>query len=320
MAEEVKLEDTIRGTFGTTKATTGAAQNDDGTPTCVVLEQGTAMGYAPTCTNKATGLYEVAIVCSAANGFEVGKEYSSYVVVLVDGVTRRGPVPGVSSFIIRARSADDLAYPQTTGRGTLVAADGSVSPNWADVKSPTTTLALTGTTVGTATTVTGGATSAALTTAQTDLTTLVARVTAAVATATSLATAQTDLTTLISRVTAAVATASALTTAQTDLTTLIARVTAAVATASALATAQSAISALPSAATIATAVADKAIDGVKTVRGVLTRMDAFVKGKATGLGGATAAFYAADGTTKVIEATQDVDLGTREAASTAAGD
>lgn len=50
-----------------------------------------------------------------------------------------------------ARQVDDLAYPQTSGRGTLVAADGSVSPNWADVKSPTTTVNLSGTTVKTAT-------------------------------------------------------------------------------------------------------------------------------------------------------------------------
>lgn len=48
-----------------------------------------------------------------------------------------------------ARQIDDLSYPATSGRSTLVAADGSVSPNWADVKSPTTTLALTGTTIAT---------------------------------------------------------------------------------------------------------------------------------------------------------------------------
>jgi hypothetical protein len=51
----------------------------------------------------------------------------------------------------QARGINDLAYPQTSGRGTLVAADGSVSPNWADVKSPTTTVNLSGTTVKTAT-------------------------------------------------------------------------------------------------------------------------------------------------------------------------
>lgn len=48
-----------------------------------------------------------------------------------------------------ARQVDDLAYPATSGRSTLVAADGSVSPNWADVKSPTTTVDLSGTTIKT---------------------------------------------------------------------------------------------------------------------------------------------------------------------------
>jgi hypothetical protein len=41
--------------------------------------------------------------------------------------------------------------PATAGRDALVAADGSVSPNWADVKSPTTVVGLSGTTVKTAT-------------------------------------------------------------------------------------------------------------------------------------------------------------------------
>lgn len=81
-----------------------------------------------------------------------------------------------------------------------------------------------------------------------------------------------------------------------------------------------AIAALPSAAAIATAVLNAAIDGAKTVRGALTRVDAFVKGKATGLNSATATFYAADGTTPVIVANQDTTAGTRAAPTTAAGD
>lgn len=56
-----------------------------------------------------------------------------------------------TSFFLQtgARQIVDLAYPQTSGRGTLVAADGSVSPNWGDVKSPTTTVGLSGTTIAT---------------------------------------------------------------------------------------------------------------------------------------------------------------------------
>jgi hypothetical protein len=62
------------------------------------------------------------------------------------------------------------------------------------------------------------------------------------------------------------------------------------------------------------------IDGAETAKGVLARMDAVNKGKATGLNSATATFYRADGVTKAIEATQDVSAGTRDAATTATGD
>jgi hypothetical protein len=54
--------------------------------------------------------------------------------------------------------------PAVAGRTAAVAADGSISPNWADVKSPTTSLALTGTTVGTTTNVTNAPTAGDLTT------------------------------------------------------------------------------------------------------------------------------------------------------------
>lgn len=103
---DVKLEDTIDGTFGTATFATGAATDADSTPTCVVLEQGTAIAYAPTITNKAVGLYNVQVVCSAANGFEVGKQYSLYVVVTMATVVVRGPVAGISAFTIRTGSVD----------------------------------------------------------------------------------------------------------------------------------------------------------------------------------------------------------------------
>ncbi len=69
-----------------------------------------------------------------------------------------------------------------------------------------------------------------------------------------------------------------------------------------------------------TAIWTYVLEGARTPRGVLRRLDALIKGKATGLVGTTAAFYADDGTTKLIEATQDTGAGTRTAASTAAGD
>lgn len=114
---EIKLDDTLRVTFPTLVFATGAAVDADGTPTCVVLEQGSALAYAPTVTNKATGLYEVAIVCTTANGFEVAKEYTAYVVTVIGAVTARVPV---ASFIIRTNSADTIittlmAYSHDTG-------------------------------------------------------------------------------------------------------------------------------------------------------------------------------------------------------------
>lgn len=73
-------------------------------------------------------------------------------------------------------------------------------------------------------------------------------------------------------------------------------------------------------AAIAAAVMSYAHEAGRTVLGVLRRLDALMTGKATGLIGATVAFFRPDGTTKAIEATQDVAAGTRETASTVGGD
>lgn len=58
----------------------------------------------------------------------------------------------------------------------------------------------------------------------------------------------------------------------------------------------------------------------RTVKGVLYRANAFMKGKAAGLLASLATFYAEDGTTKAMEFTQDTGAGTRVAASTVTGD
>lgn len=364
MAEEVKLGDTIRGTFGTTKATTGAAQNDDATPTCVVLEQGTAMGYAPTCTNKATGLYEVAIDCTTGNGFEVGKEYSSYVVVLVDGITRRGPVPGVSSFTIRANSRDDIATAAnlSTAQTAITAIKGKTDSltftvalqadvNVLDWKSATAP-AMTGDAFARLGAPAGASVSADVAAAKVDTAAIKlktdsltfttsnkvdtdamvrlgapagASVSADIAAVkVDTAAISTKTTNLPSDPADASDVAGAFSTVNATLATIagyidteVAAILAAVDTE--VGSIKTTVEALPSAATIATAVADKAIDGTKTIRGVLARMDAVNKGKATGLKGTNPKFYADDDTTALIDAVQDVDLGTREPA-TVAGD
>ncbi len=122
----VKLGETIRGTFGTANFGTGAAQNADALPTCVVIDQGVPMGYAPTVTLQAVGLYEVAIVATAGNGFAAGRQYSSYVEAIVGGVTARVPVGGIASFNLTTRGPDDLAFPAVSGRSLAVSVAGAV--------------------------------------------------------------------------------------------------------------------------------------------------------------------------------------------------
>jgi hypothetical protein len=92
----IRLGDTVRFAFGTSSAA-GAATDADSTPVVIIYEQGSAMGYAPVVTNKATGLYEVAIEASLANGFEELKEYTATVTAVVGGVTGRD---GIGSFRI----------------------------------------------------------------------------------------------------------------------------------------------------------------------------------------------------------------------------
>jgi hypothetical protein len=71
---------------------------------------------------------------------------------------------------------------------------------------------------------------------------------------------------------------------------------------------------------IAAAVMAYAHESGRTILGVFRRLDALMTGKATGLVSSLATFYRADGTTKAFEATQDVDAGTRQTASTVGGD
>jgi hypothetical protein len=62
------------------------------------------------------------------------------------------------------------------------------------------------------------------------------------------------------------------------------------------------------------------VNGTRTVKGILARVNAFVMGRATGLDGAVATFYLEDGATPAMQFTQDTDAGTRSAASSANGD
>lgn len=105
----VKFGETIRGTFGTANFGTGAAQNADALPVCTVIDQGAPMGYVPVVTLQAVGLYEVALVLTAPNGFLAARSYSSYATVIVGGVTARAPVAGITSFNTLTTNTDDIA-------------------------------------------------------------------------------------------------------------------------------------------------------------------------------------------------------------------
>ncbi len=114
---QVFLSDSTWVHFGTSSATTGAATNADSTPTVVVAEDGTDMGYAPTVTNVATGLYKVEIAATAGNGFEAGRRYSAYAVATVGGITGRD---GIGEFEV-------LAVDLNTGVASVTGAVGSVT-------------------------------------------------------------------------------------------------------------------------------------------------------------------------------------------------
>lgn len=66
--------------------------------------------------------------------------------------------------------------------------------------------------------------------------------------------------------------------------------------------------------------AHDALDASRNPRGVLSRLDGYLTGKLTGAIGATAAIFGSDGTTKLVEFDQDVEAGTRDAATTVEGD
>jgi len=132
----VALDDTFYFHFGTSDPTTGAATNADSLPAVTVEEDGVAMGYAPTVTNIATGLYRVTVVNSTANGFEVLKRYAAYVVATVSAITGRDGmaewqtvdadlIGGLSTFVDTGYATiiayiDDLESRLTLARANLL--------------------------------------------------------------------------------------------------------------------------------------------------------------------------------------------------------
>jgi len=117
----VFLSDSFWLHFGTSSVSTGAATNADSTPTVTVAEDGTDMGYAPTVTNVATGLYKVQIDATAGNGFEAGKRYSVYVVATVGGISGRDGIGEFEVLAVDMNTALDAAISSRMATFTLPA-------------------------------------------------------------------------------------------------------------------------------------------------------------------------------------------------------
>lgn len=178
---EIPLDEVLHWDECTSNAD-GDAADADSTPTFLVFEEAndTPIISSTYTSRSLTGQYRATMTCSAANGFEVGKFYNVISGATVDGISgkkvsksfRIVPAEATAGYReVNAAKWNNLPTvklplaPATAGRDALVAADGSVSPNWADVKSPTTTVGLSGTTVKTATDVASALPSAATTAA-----------------------------------------------------------------------------------------------------------------------------------------------------------
>lgn len=141
----------IYGKFTTYRPSTGAAYTLGGTPALSVYKDNSTTQSTTGVTLTAdfdavTGLNHFAIDTSADGTFYSAGSFFSIVITTgtVDSVSVVGTV--VAEFTIRKNSA---LKPTTAGRTLDVSAGGEAGLDWANVGSPTTSLALTGTTIAT---------------------------------------------------------------------------------------------------------------------------------------------------------------------------
>lgn len=137
--------------FFNTRGTTGAPITLAGTPAISVYKDGgttesTAGVTLTTDFDSRTGLHLVAVDTSADGTFySAGSDFNIVITTgTVDSISVVGVAVGV--FSIANRSA---LMPTTAGRTLDVSAGGEAGLDWANVGSPTTSLALTGTTIST---------------------------------------------------------------------------------------------------------------------------------------------------------------------------
>lgn len=102
----IVLEATYTPGF-TTLAASGAAADADSLPTCAVYEDTTSTAIVtPTVVKLATGVYVVAIPCTAVNGFEAGKTYNVVISATIGGVAAKAKV---AQFVCVVNGLDAIA-------------------------------------------------------------------------------------------------------------------------------------------------------------------------------------------------------------------
>lgn len=141
----------IYGKFSTFRPSTGAAYTLAGTPALSVYKDNSTTQSTSGVTltadfDSVTGLNHFTIDMSADGTFYSTGSFFDIVITTgtVDSVSVAGAV--VASFTIRKNSA---LKPTTAGRTLDVSTGGEAGVDWANVGSPTTTLALTGTSIST---------------------------------------------------------------------------------------------------------------------------------------------------------------------------
>lgn len=141
----------VYGKFTTYRPSTGAAFTLGGTPALSVYKDNSTTQSTTGVTltvdfDAVTGLHHFAIDTSADGTFYSAGSFFDIVITTgtVDSVSVVGTA--VASFTIRKNSA---LKPTTAGRALDVSAGGEAGVDWANVGSPTTALALTGTTIAT---------------------------------------------------------------------------------------------------------------------------------------------------------------------------
>lgn len=144
---DIRLGDTIDFKFCTVQST-GAPITLAGTPSLSAYPGNSTTQITAGITlsvdfDGVTGLHNVRIVASGGNGYLTATNYEVTIAAgTINGVSAVGYVVG--AFSIENRSA---LMPTTAARTADVSAGGEVGVDWANVGSPTTALALTGTTI-----------------------------------------------------------------------------------------------------------------------------------------------------------------------------